>query len=96
MATGPLHGPDGTDHRAASRSAAAPKKDVNDRAAAHTPTLWNRSAWATCAFQSAGGALGSHATVALLIGTVPTTLIPTHARMAATPAQRSPKPGAAD
>ena len=78
---------------AASPSAAAVKKHANARTAAQTPTIWNRSAWLTCAFQSLGGALGCQVSVALLIGTVPMTLIPIHVSMAATPAQSEPKAG---
>ena len=73
----------------------AVKKNANARTAAQTPTIWNRSAWLTSAFQFLGGALGCQVSVALLIGTVPMTLITIQMSMASTPAHRNPKPGAA-
>src|SRR5258707_5960976 len=80
---------------AASLSAMAVKKSANARTAAQTPTIWNRSAWLTNAFQFFGGALGCQVSVALLIGTVPMTLIKIQVRMETIPANRTPKPGAA-
>src|SRR5713101_2950346 len=79
---------------AASLSVMAVKKSANARTTAQTPTIWNRSAWLTSAFQFFGGALGCQVSVALLIGTVPMTLIKIQMSMASTPAHRSQKPGA--
>jgi hypothetical protein len=59
----------------ASLRATAANMHANDRTAARTPTMWKRSARSTCAFQSLGDALNGQSAVALLIGTVPTTLI---------------------
>src|SRR5260370_35186743 len=73
----------------------AVKKSANARTTAQTPTIWNRSAWLTNAFQFFGGALGCQVSVALLIGTVPMTLIKIQVSMATTPAHRNQKPGAA-
>src|SRR5260370_19585498 len=73
----------------------AVKKSANARTIAQTPTIWNRSAWLTNAFQFFGGALGCQVSVALLIGTVPMTLIKIQVSMATTPAHRNQKPGAA-
>src|SRR6266851_9872526 len=79
---------------AASLSAMAVKKSANARTTAQTPTIWNRSAWLTSAFQFFGGAPGCQVSVALLIGTVPTTLIKIQVSTASIPAHRNQKPGA--
>src|SRR5260370_3727828 len=71
----------------------AVKKSANARTAAQTQTIWKRSAWLTCAFKFLGGALGCQVSVALLIGTVPMTLIKIQVRRATTPAQRNQKSG---
>ena len=79
---------------ATSLSVMAVKKNANARTAAQTPTIWNRSAWLTSAFQFFGGAPGCQVSVALLIGTVPMTLIKIQMSTASTPAHRSQNPGA--
>src|SRR5258708_37734136 len=87
-----------TGHDAVNLSAKADKKHANARTAAHTPTSWNRSAWLTSVFQFLGGALSCQVSVALLIGTVPMTLMTLMTLQMSTPSKpalRSHKPGAA-
>src|SRR5258707_8497169 len=84
-----------TGHDAVNLSAKADKKHANARTAAHTPTSWNRSAWLTSVFQFLGGALSCQVSVALLIGTVPMTLMTLQMSTPSKPALRSHKPGAA-